>query len=115
MRRCVGFALFGISILPLGGQDKTTQPIISRAEPTDRKLLPGEIEIRSDGKRLSALIQSLATEEGKKSGIPIFAAMAAAIGELSSGCDQESRDDPAKILHDRLRQEGMDHNVSHHG
>jgi hypothetical protein len=37
------------------GQDKATETIILRVEPPDRKLLPSEVEIRTEGKRLNAL------------------------------------------------------------
>ena len=156
VRRCFSFVYFGIAILALSaaGQQKPQQTIIVRVEPPHRQVLPSEVEIRTEGKRLHALIvsdpsttplnvafvidagpdqarvlnkekdlalailnalpapvskllvvragyqhdvypatadsaeatrliQSLETEEGKKSGIPIFEAMAAAIGELS--------------------------------
>jgi hypothetical protein len=140
--------LFGIAILALSaaGQDKKAETIIARLDPPDRKVMPGEVKIVTEGKRLNALtvsdpsttplnvafvidarpdqsrvlnkekdlalailnalvvraghhhtvypatadrgeatrlIQSLASEEGKKLGIPIFEAMTAATGELS--------------------------------
>ena len=67
MRRCIGSALFGLSILSLSavGQDKTTQSIILRAEPPDREVLPNEVEIRIEGKRLSTLIRAPSAVAGQ--------------------------------------------------
>ena len=156
VRRCASSVLFGIAILALSAaaQEKKAKTIIVRVEPPDREVLPSEVKIMTEGKRLNALtvsdplttplnvafvidagpdqsrvlnkekelalailntlparvskllvvragyqhtvypattdrgevtrlIQSLATEKGKKSGIPIFDAMVAAIDELS--------------------------------
>jgi hypothetical protein len=143
-------------LLPLNAvdADRTKQTIVLRVDPPDRKVLPGEVELKTEGKRVHALtvsdpstvplnvalvidagpnqaavlnreknlavsileaisvpankflvvraghqhttypatsdkpealrlVEALTTESGEKSGIPIYEAMASAIGELS--------------------------------
>lgn len=156
LRRCGGYALFAIWLMPLNAVDagRTKQTIVVRVDPSDRKVLPSEVEIKTDGQHVRALtvsdpstipvnvaividagpnqapvlnrekslavsilnaisvpankflvvragyqhttypatsdkskatqlVEALTTEAGKKSEIPIYEAMASAIGELS--------------------------------
>ena len=156
LRRCGGYALFAIWLLPLNAEDtgRTKQTIVVRVDRSDRKVLPSEVELKTEGQRVHALsvsdpstipvnvaividagpnqaavlnreknlavsilnaisvpankflvvragyqcttypatsdkseatrlVEALTTETGKKSEIPIYEAMASAIGELS--------------------------------
>ena len=60
LRRCGGYALFAIWLLPLNAINtgRTIQTIVVRVDPADRKVLPNEVELKTEGQHVHALTVS---------------------------------------------------------